>query len=349
MPAFDFPNPGTQGQEVTNPTTGITYTYNNGVWEVTGSSVADGYATQEELTAEANARALADSGLDGRITAIENTGAYDPTPIYAALETESRTRQLADENLQSQIDGIDVDDIDLSDYYTKDEVDVITNELQNQINDLAVTKGAGAVYTLNDIGITVGIRPGDFYIDNTIAKNVKFMTLSPTDDNDNNRPLGSEGDIIELIGLNNRSYRYEITTSGDGVAGVDFLVADDPDDLLIPGTTFQVYIYPQNKETASIDYVDTAVAGLANVQYVNDEVDKLATSFSLEASEPDVIYSDDVPQGTRKNGDMWFDSMKLRLNVWSQGAWVNPDRNDGKDLENRITELEARIAQLEGN
>ena len=33
-----------------------------------------------------------------------------------------------------------------------------------------------------------------------------------------------------------------------------------------------------------------------------------------------------------KDGDIWFDSMHLRLNVWSQGAWINPDRNDGAIL-----------------
>ena len=98
-------------------------------------------------------------------------------------------------------------------------------------------------------------------------------------------------------------------------------------------------------------YVDNAIAdsGFASVQYVNDEVDKLATSFATEEAEPDVYYGDYAPTGTRKNGDLWFDAMNLRLNVFSQGAWINPDRNDGADAEDRLSALEVRIAQLESN
>tara|TARA_B100001559_G_scaffold310737_1_gene306430 strand:- start:418 stop:1839 length:1422 start_codon:yes stop_codon:yes gene_type:complete len=105
-------------------------------------------------------------------------------------------------------------------------------------------------------------------------------------------------------------------------------------------------------------YVDSQIDGVydaitsgdyASLQYVNDEVDKMAVSLSAETAEPDVHYGDYAPTGTRKDGDMWFDSMNLRLNIWSQGAWINPDRNDGKDLENRISALETRLAQLEGN
>lgn len=96
-------------------------------------------------------------------------------------------------------------------------------------------------------------------------------------------------------------------------------------------------------------YVDEQVATRATVQYVNDEVDKMASALSVETAEPDVFYGDYAPTGTRKDGDMWFDSMHLRLNIWSQGAWINPDRNDGASLENRISALEARLAQLEGN
>ena len=157
--------------------------------------------------------------------------------------------------------AIDVGEVNLDNYYTKQEVDQVDQHLQAQVDELTVTKGVAAVYTLNDIGIQVGIRPGDFYIDNTVAKLTSFIALAPLDNNNNDRPIGEVGDIIELVSQTNRAYRYEITTASDGVAGVSFLVAADPDDLLIPGAKFSSYIYPQNKTTASIDYVD---AGLAN-------------------------------------------------------------------------------------
>ena len=80
-------------------------------------------------------------------------------------------------------------------------------------------------------------------------------------------------------------------------------------------------------------YVDEQVATRATVEYVNDEVDKMLTSFNTEDAEPDIFYGDYAPTGEMKNGNVWFDSMNLRMNVWSQGAWINPDREgDSVDL-----------------
>ena len=68
-------------------------------------------------------------------------------------------------------------------------------------DELLVTKGTPAAYTLNDIGIQLGARPGDFYIDNTIAQQITFISLSPEDNNGNARPIGDVGDINELLKL----------------------------------------------------------------------------------------------------------------------------------------------------
>lgn len=87
----------------------------------------------------------------------------------------------------------------------------------------------------------------------------------------------------------------------------------------------------------------------ANKRYVDAAVAGVASALNIEDTEPDIHYGDYPPTGTRTNGELWFDSMNLRLNVYSQGAWINPDRNDGATLENRLTLLETRLAQLEGN
>ena len=208
------------------------------------------------------------------------------------------------------VDGSGIDaggnvDVDLSNYYTKSEVYTKTevnqadSHLQDQIDELTVTKGSAAVYTLNDIGIQVGIRPGDFYIDNTVAKNVSFLALAPEDNNGNDRPLGDVGDIIEIVGLNNRSYRYTITTASDGIAGVEFLVAAHPDDLLIAGTTFTIYIYPQNKTTASLDYVDSSVEPKADKTYVDEQLSFKADVAILER---DYLTTSDANKNYLKDG-----------------------------------------------
>ena len=150
--------------------------------------------------------------------------------------------------------------VNLDEYYTKTEVDLIDNHLQSQIDELLVTKGEAASYKLESVNFQVAARDGTMYIDNTLVSAVSFLSIAPVDLNGRNRPLGSLGDIIELVKASGVSYRYEITmTDGGGTAGVTH-IAGTGNDLLMEGMTFSVYIYPQNKSTASIDYVDNALS-----------------------------------------------------------------------------------------
>ena len=93
MAAFDFPNPPTPGQEVTNDATGITYKYDETTqsWSVVASTITDAYATSAELEAEASARTAADNSLSERIGAVEND--YTTTEEYNNLKSDIRTAQ----------------------------------------------------------------------------------------------------------------------------------------------------------------------------------------------------------------------------------------------------------------
>ena len=295
--AFIFPDPS-ELQAVTNPTTGVNY-----IWKEDASKWV--VASQTKALSEAITEDLQD--LEDRVDAIEDAG-IDTDSLTYMLQTNSITGgaspaiDLVDSedgfsnvkiegvngiNVTSTassivIDGSDVQAIaDLDDYYTKTEVDAADQHLQNQVDELLTTKGAASVYTLNDVDLVVGIRPGDFYVDNTVAKDVSFITLAPVDNNGNARPLGAVGDILELVKSDNTTYQYKITTAGDGLAGVEFQVAVDPEDLLIPGMTFNIYIYPQNKTTASIDYVNSGLSekmGLTGNQ-------EITSTFRLKESD----------------------------------------------------------------
>jgi hypothetical protein len=470
MAAFQFPDPAVQ-TTVKNPITGSTYQWQDppGKWVMITASPED-KETIDRLENDVDALQTNDVLQDERLTAIEAlpvpkdymigtdknlTRNAEPrnAPAIELVDSEGyfsnvkfeATGGLAVTSSASSIifDGSGIDaggDVNLDNYYTKAEADATEIHLQGQIDELLVTKGTPAAYTLNDVGIQLGARPGDFYIDNTIAQQITLISLSPEDNNGNARPIGDIGDIIEIVSTSfNSAYRYTITQITEGLAGVSFLSAADPNDLLIPGNTFNIYVYPQNKTTASIDYVDqqddlklsktggvitgelhfdrgegggnmmiypnvgtndsaiyalnnsairfrtvsgdtsdsgerkthisiskdpdtlapvtniyhlaspTAYNHAANKQYVDDAVAGVASSLSIEDTEPDIHYGDYPPSGNRTNGEIWFDSFNLRLNVYSQGAWINPDRNDGASLENKITALEARLAQLEGN
>ena len=181
--------------------------------------------------------------LEERVDAIEG-GSINLDEYYTKTEVDAL------------IDGIDPDVV-LSNYYTIAQVDSADQLLQDQIDNLTITKGTAATYTLTGVGITVGIRPGDFYIDNAIVSQLAFISLARDDDNGNNRPIGEEGDILEIHGPNNVSYRYTIEQISDGIAAVDYTAGNSPDDLLVPGTTYNIYIYPKNGNSASVEYVNS--------------------------------------------------------------------------------------------
>lgn len=427
--AFDFPqNPGV-GTTVTNPATGITYTYAGGnVWLVADSTVAEGYATSEALNAEVVARTSADSGLDLRVTTLENAPApitdlsdyYTKSQTYSQSEVDSLVGSGGDVQLgtEKNTDHVTITVNGETDKGTQLEIatDYLAGLLgpndrkhlytwnedqyysKAEIDDQFTLRGVGYKYLMSSFGGSPTIRPGELHTNNRIVGQVTFISMGPEDDDGKVRRDAVVGDTIELYESSyGHFFRYEITSyGGNGVWGVQYVGGDeDRDHPLGMGYPYLVYLYPTHISSANyydkdasderfmslkpgsqqycqrminfaatVDYtgtvqysnniankryVDEQVAGLATVAYVNDEVDKLAVSFSTEDAEPDIYYGDYAPSGERKNGDLWFDSMHLRLNVWSQGAWINPDRNDGQTLENRIATLEARLSQLEGN
>ena len=244
------------------------------------------------------------------------------------------------------------------------------DSIQNQLDLLSVQRGSVAKYKLEDTVLEIASRRGEFYTNANKASDVTIMSFASLDLDGNTTKPVNDGDIIEL-NFGNSILRYTARGSSIEALPVDYA---DGSHSFSSGQEMNVYIYPLNSTSASKDYVDAqddlnkqyvddVVAGLAsslskdyvdaqdelNKQYVDTVVAGLVSSLNLEDSEPDIFYGDYPPTGTRTNGELWFDSMNLRLNVYSQGAWVNPDRNDGAALENRITLVESRIAQLEGN
>jgi hypothetical protein len=85
---------------------------------------------------------------------------------------------------------------------------------------------------------------------------------------------------------------------------------------------------------------DVTIAG------VIDDVDRLLTETAQQSQrvnslvsdlilENNIYYSDGPPvgdiTGTLRNGDLWVDSDDLSIKFYSQGAWINPDRQVGGD------------------
>ena len=228
-------------------------------------------------------------------------------------------------------------------------------------------------------------RPGELSLDKVKANEITMISFGDT--SQEGLPIGnvSVGDklCIEFT-EQNRKYFYSITsgTTNSGIYGVSFIEEGSWNATAsIPEKDHYLEIFPRATPFGSSVDLDNYyskseidakfAAGLlpgdvdASDYWTKDEVAAALESVraGLQANinttndlivppgqnHPETYYGDYAPVGNLLNGDLWFDAMNLRLNVWSQGAWVNPDRNDGATLENRISALEARIAQLEGN
>ena len=71
----------------------------------------------------------------------------------------------------------------------------------------------------------------------------------------------------------------------------------------------------------------------ASITSLQDQIDALPTEGAAA-----VTVSDTAPS-TANNGDLWFDSVDVRLLVRYNNAWINPDRVEDTDLTEDFTEL----------
>ena len=362
-----FP-PAAEGVTYKVPSTGVTYVYNSSAncWEPAASQLTE---TLEDVSQD-----LAD--LEAQLDALEST------PVDVQLSTAKNTNRVnilvngdADkgtfiEPVTDFLAGLMVPDDrrhlytwDADNYYSKDQID-------NQFT----LRGVGYTYLLSSISGSVTIRPGEMHTNNRLVGQITFISMGEIDENGKQRRSPVEGDLIELYDTTTEKfYRYLINTAGETSYSVVYQGSEaDQNDALGIGNPFLVYLYPAHisasnyydKGTsderflsqkpganqvcqrsidfqAPIDYTGLVQSStnVANKRYVDEQV----------ASRAIISYGDYPPTGNIEDGNLWFDSMNLRLSVYSQGAWINPDRDVAGNLVNRLTDLEDRVDLLEDN
>ena len=85
--------------------------------------------------------------------------------------------------------------------------------------------------------------------------------------------------------------------------------------------------------------VDTEVAALeSQIVDLESQIATLQEDVRTLASDKNIFYSDEAPTENLSNGDLWFDSGALRLNVYHYGAWVFPDRVEDQQLKQDLFE-----------
>ena len=146
--------------------------------------------------------------------------------------------------------------LELDDYETKVDSQAGDQNLQNQIDDLSVSKGKVARYQIvNNVGTPVA-RPGQLSVNTTFPNNVVLVSFGIEDlDGVLTKPMAT-GDIIEFVdAASSKVSRYKITDAAGAPTGVGVEYISGDNDFAVDEEE-QVYIYPQNESGASKDYVD---------------------------------------------------------------------------------------------
>ena len=159
-------------------------------------------------------------------------------------------------------DDFEADQLRQDDAFSADQEaqDELIAENRRSIEELEVTKGPVSRYETKGTDFFLASRNGELYVNSATAASVTLISLAAFDLNGNpTRPV-NDGDIIEFVeAATTRSTgqlsRFRITNGTDPQA-LEVVYLNGNNNFEI-GHIEEVYIYPQNEETASKEYVDS--------------------------------------------------------------------------------------------
>ena len=185
--------------------------------------------------------------------------------------------------------------------------EIVQAQIRLELDELSITKGSVSRYQVKDVNLGVASRNGELYLNSGAPESVTYLSFAPFDLNGAPTKPALTGDIVELIeGSGTFSVgevsRYRITSGGDAQAlTVEFLSGTnvfEVDEIL------EVYIYPQNQETASIEYVDAQDA------LIQSQIDDNKADIANKANKDYVDTQDALKvnkSGDVMTGDLSFD------------------------------------------
>ena len=146
-------------------------------------------------------------------------------------------------------------------------------QIELSLEELSITKGSVSRYQIKGTSFGVASRNGELYVNSSDPELVTTMSFAPFDLNGAPIKPALTGDIVELVEaagtLNTGEVsRFRITSGGDTQAlVVEYLGGTNVFDI---DEILEVYIYPQNEETASKEYVDSQDALKVNLSGENE-------------------------------------------------------------------------------
>ena len=125
-------------------------------------------------------------------------------------------------------------------------------QIELALEELSVTKGSVARYTVTETHIGAAIRNGELYVSSPNAADVQAISFAPFDINGQPTRPANTGDIIEFVETTRdigQVTRYRIVSGGDSQALTVEYISGNND--FAKGKNEEVYIYPQNEEGVS--------------------------------------------------------------------------------------------------
>ena len=157
--------------------------------------------------------------------------------------------------------------------------EVKQRQIELSLEELSVTKGSVARYTVTETHIGAAIRNGELYVSSPNAADVQAISFAPFDTNGQPTRPANTGDIIEFVEVVRdvgQVTRYRIVEGGESQALVVEYISGDNN--FVKGEHEEVYIYPQNDEGVSQDYVDGLDEQNVKLAAVND----VSTGFRIK-------------------------------------------------------------------
>ncbi|MDA8620274.1 collagen-like protein [Luminiphilus sp.] len=142
-----------------------------------------------------------------------------------------------------------------------------------KVEELTITKGAVSRYIVKDTAISgVASRNGELYVSSPNAADVEQISFAPFDANGQATKPCNAGDIVEfaeVAGVKNAGEvtRYKVVSGDYNAMTVQYLSGTNDFEV---GEAEEVYIYPQNSDLATIEYVDAQDANKLGKEEANE-------------------------------------------------------------------------------
>ena len=289
MAGYSFPTGVEDGFQV-ELENGVTYAFNQEFqrWDVvkgTGNSVwitdqlpDDNYVSNGDLWFDNTADTMQ------LFLWHEESGAWLPVAPPTTLEGRVEAGEATQQAIIAQIQESLVEQANIS----------------KRVEELSITKGSVARYVVKGTSINVATRNGELYVNSPNAAEVEYISFAPFDSNGQSTKPCNKDDIVEFVEAAGGKYAGDITryrvVSGDfNALTVEYLSGDNNFEV---GEAEEVYVYPQNSDLASVDYVD------AQDEALKEQIDLKMSLTGTQRLSPDNFWR--LKQVTPEGNDQTY-------------------------------------------